>query len=114
MRTIIAGSRNIGDYNILLEAITESGFNITAVISGTARGVDRLGERYAEENNIILEKYPAEWNNLGKRAGYVRNIKMAENADALIALWDGYSKGTGHMIDIANNHNLKIYIKISY
>ena len=108
MKVIIAGSRDITNYNLLLKVIEKSKFEITEVVSGTARGVDKLGERYAEENNIPLKKFPADWNKYNKMAGYLRNKQMAEYADALIAIWDGESRGTKNMIDIAKKMKLDI------
>ena len=101
MRVIIAGSRTIHRYDILLEMIEECGWNITTVLSGGAKGVDALGERYADEMNIKLEVYPADWKKHGKAAGPIRNRMMAERADGLIAIMDGYSRGTGNMIETA-------------
>ena len=109
MRTIIAGSRNCTDMDQLLQAISVCGWKPTVVISGTARGVDKLGERWASEQNILCERFPADWNAYGKSAGYKRNEQMANNAEALIALWDGESKGTQHMIEIARRKGLRIY-----
>lgn len=113
MKTIIAGSRTITDMEILKEAIQNSGFNITEVVSGHANGVDKLGEQWAKENIIPLVIVPAQWEKFGKSAGYRRNIEMAEHADALIALWDGKSRGTKHMIDIAKNKRLQVYYYIA-
>jgi len=110
MKTIIAGSRSCNDYEKVKLAIEESQFTITEVVSGRARGVDFLGEQYAKKNNIPVKEFPANWNLHGKSAGYKRNIKMAEYADALIAIWDGESKGTKHMIDIAKERNLKVFV----
>ena len=112
MRVIIAGSRDITDYNLVEEAVKESGITPTEIISGGARGVDRLGEQYAERNNLKCTVMPADWHKYGKRAGYIRNDRMAENADALIAVWDGKSKGTANMIGIADHdYGLLIYVK---
>lgn len=110
MRVIIAGSRDIKDYQELLDAIVDSGFEITTVISGGARGVDRMGEVFAKNNSIPLEIYPADWNTYGKSAGHRRNADMANVADALIALWDGTSRGTKSMIEIANKKGLHVHI----
>lgn len=110
MRTIIAGSRNITDINVVRNAIKSSNFKVTTVISGGARGVDKLGEELANKFNIPLEIYPADWDKYGKSAGYVRNELMASKADALIAIWDGQSRGTKHMIDLAEKYKLKIFI----
>ncbi len=110
MKTIIAGSRDGVVYNDIVEAVKESGFDISVVISGAARGADRFGERYAKENNIEIEQYPADWNQYGKSAGYIRNSQMANVADALIAIWDGTSKGTKNMINTAEKKGLKVFV----
>lgn len=111
MRVIIAGSRDITSYDFVCEAIKESGFHITEVVSGTARGVDQLGERWAKDNGVPVIYFPADWNKFGKSAGYLRNLDMGNYGDALIACWDGKSKGTGHMVDIMSNLGKEIYIK---
>ena len=111
MRTIIAGSRTCFDYGALLKAVQYCGWQPTEIISGMARGVDALGVRYAVESNLPLHKFPAEWDIYGKSAGFVRNKEMAEAAEALIALWDGYSRGTSNMIDIARDRGLRIFVK---
>ena len=110
MKTIIAGSRYIADYSLIASAIEESGIRPTLVISGTAAGVDTLGERWAEENGIPVERFPADWAKYGKSAGYQRNLLMAEKAEALIAVWDGQSRGTKHMIDIARRAGLQVHV----
>lgn len=110
MKTIIAGSRGVADFSLLKEVIAEVDWEITTILSGTARGVDQMGEQYARDNKIPLERYPANWNLYGKSAGFRRNEQMAIHADALIALWDGESRGTKHMIDLAKKHNLKIHV----
>lgn len=119
MRTIIAGSRDITDYELVKRAIQTSSFDITTVICGEARGVDVLGKRYAMENNIPIESYPVtkqEWKIHGNSAGYLRNEKMAKVADALIAVWDGKSNGTRHMINLARKYKLKVFVytKLEY
>lgn len=112
MRTIIAGSRSITDIAHVEQAVKNCGWSITKVVSGCANGVDRLGEQYATQRNIDLKRFPANWIRYGRAAGYIRNVKMAENADALIAIWDGKSKGTEHMINIARSKNLNVYVSI--
>jgi hypothetical protein len=110
MRTIIAGSRDLTNPSLIDEAVNQANFLITEVISGAARGVDTNGERWARLNNIPVRRFPAEWAKHGKKAGYLRNEEMAANADALIAIWDGKSRGTKHMIDIATRLGLKVHI----
>lgn len=109
MRTIVAGSRDFSDYK-LLKGILLCYPDITTIVSGRARGADSLGERFALEQGIPIDLYPADWKKYGKSAGYRRNIEMAKNADRLVAFWDGESRGTKHMIDISEKEELEVYI----
>jgi hypothetical protein len=99
MRVIIAGSRNIVDYNLVEVAIFQSDFLITEVVSGGARGPDSLGEAWASENGIPCAMFGANWGRFGKAAGMYRNADMADYCDAGIILWDGESRGALDMID---------------
>lgn len=110
MKTIIAGSRYFTDVKLVYRAVADSDFHITEVVSGCASGIDYLGEQYAIAMGVPIKKFPADWDTYGKSAGYIRNIAMGEYADALVAVWDGKSKGTKHMIDIATKLGLKIYV----
>lgn len=109
MRTIIAGSRNITDVSIVYNAIKESNFKIKKIISGGARGVDKIGEHYAKEYGLTLQIFNADWS-LGKRAGILRNEEMAKNADALILVHNG-SRGSLNMLERAKFHGLNIYVR---
>lgn len=111
MKLIIAGGREFTDYNRLVETMSRLNLPVSTVISGKARGADTLGERWAKENGIKLEIYPAQWDKYGKRAGYIRNEQMAEVADAVVAFWDGKSRGTQHMINYAKTKGLKVYVE---
>lgn len=110
MRVIIAGSRDCTDPAHVFWAVEESGWIPTVVISGTAKGADQCGEQWAECFSIPVEKFPADWKTYGRRAGYLRNEQMANNADALIALWNGKSAGTKHMIEIATRKGLAVFV----
>ena len=110
MKVIVAGSRTVTDYALVCKAILDSGFAITEVVSGAARGVDSLGERYAVDNSLTIQLFPAEWEKLGKPAGVIRNQKMAEYADALIAVRKDNSRGTSDMIARAYQLGLKVYV----
>ena len=112
MKVIIAGSRTISDRESVEAAIKASGFEITEVVCGMARGVDTEGFNWAKDNNIPVKEFHADWEKYGRAAGPIRNKQMAEYADALIAFWDGKSRGTKHMIDLAKRANLKV--RISY
>lgn len=115
MKLIIAGSRSFNNYELLKDYLTRVKLNISIIeiISGCARGADRLGERYAKEHNIKLIRFPAQWNIHGKSAGYLRNKEMLKYADHVIVFWDGNSPGTKHMINEAEKAN-KLLTVIMY
>lgn len=114
MKIIIAGSRSFDNYSVLeeycdqvIDSLKEVGI---IIVSGTAKGADKLGERYAKNKGFKIAPFPADWDKFGKSAGYKRNEQMALYSDVLIAFWDGSSKGTKHMIDLAKKHNLKVFV----
>ena len=115
MKVIVAGSRTITEYKYIVRAINEACeihniTGITEVVSGAAPGVDRLGAAFGKANNIPVKEFPAEWDKHGKKAGYLRNEEMAQYADVLVAVWDGMSRGTQHMINIMKKLNKPVYI----
>ena len=114
MRLIIAGGREFNDYELLKEKVDyllrhKKGETIE-IVSGKARGADSLGERYAKDNGYTVKEFPADWNTHKKSAGYIRNQEMANYATHCICFWDGESKGTKHMIDIAKKENLSLRV----
>lgn len=117
MKVIIAGSRTIKDYNELLSALEDAktkipNFEITEVVSGTAEGVDLLGERYAHEKGIPVTRFKAHWEAFGKSAGYMRNMEMARYAHALVLVWDGHSTGSAMMKRIARTVMLPYHERV--
>lgn len=112
IKVIVAGSRTANNFELVEKSLMmyfkEHKLHRADVeiISGTARGADQLGEKFADKYNLKLTKFPADWNKYGKSAGYIRNEQMAKYASQngiLFAFWDGQSKGTNHMINIAKN-----------
>jgi len=100
MRLIIAGSRQlILGPSTVRSAVAECYGVPTEIVSGCANGPDSAGERYAAERGLKLSRFPADWDAHGKAAGIIRNRQMGDYADALLAFWDGKSRGTKHMID---------------
>lgn len=102
----IVGSREITSKALVVEtvrvgltAFAISGRDITLIISGGARGVDTIAKQIADESGVPFKEYPANWVKYGRyRAGRIRNSEMANDADIVIAVWDGESNGTQHMI----------------
>lgn len=114
-RVIIAGGRDFSDYELLKEKCDDFlkdkflTYQVI-VVSGMAKGADALGVCYAEERGLTVEPHPANWKVNGRSAGYIRNAEMAECADALIAFWDGQSRGTNHMITMAGRKGLDVAV----
>lgn len=128
LRVIIAGGRDFDDFPLLMnkciEIIAEEtkkndSLEKIRIVSGTARGTDKLGEQYARIAHHEVSRFPAAWDIYGKSAGYRRNAEMAKfasedgNIGVLIAFWDGKSRGTKHMIDLAKRYGLDVHI-VSY
>ena len=113
-RVIIGGCRDFAAYELLKERcdyyLQNQKPEDIVIVSGHASGADALGERYAQERGFQLETYPADWKAHGRAAGPIRNAQMAAVADALIAFWDGKSRGTKNMIDTATKRGLKVAV----
>lgn len=123
LRVIIAGSRGFNDFSKLHKSVSKILFDKTndnseidkiTIVSGTARGADKLGEQFAHVCGYDLARFPADWDVYGKSAGYRRNADMAkyasEQVGMLITFWDGKSRGTKNMIHLANRYDLEVYI----
>tara|TARA_R110000772_G_scaffold265362_1_gene386742 strand:+ start:160 stop:507 length:348 start_codon:yes stop_codon:yes gene_type:complete len=112
MKVIIAGGRDFDDYDKLKTScdFTLNNQEYVDIVSGMARGADNLGMKYAVEKEYNIFQYPADWDKYGKSAGYRRNSEMAKDSDALIAFWDGKSRGTKSMIDLAVKNKLKVRV----
>tara|TARA_R110000796_G_scaffold27712_11_gene76250 strand:+ start:1279 stop:1686 length:408 start_codon:yes stop_codon:yes gene_type:complete len=112
-RVIIAGGRDFNDFRLLCKVcmhMLQNKSNVE-IVSGAANGADKLGEKFAKFMGYEVKQFPASWDELGKAAGHIRNRDMAEYGDALIAFWDGESKGTKNMILEAEKRNLKVIVK---
>ena len=110
MKVIVAGSRDVRDFDAVSKAIKDSGFEVTLIIHEGARGVDTLAEKWAVKNDIPFEKYPADWDQYNKAAGHIRNSQMAAAGEALVAIRKDGSRGTTNMIEQAKKKGLPVYI----
>lgn len=98
-KVVIAGTRRFTDYSLLRQVIQDSMYPITEVVSGAEKsGVDALGERYAADNNLPVQRAPADWDTHGRAAGHIRNAEMAKYADAAIVICVNQSPGSMNMI----------------
>lgn len=114
MKIVIGGCRNYNNYNVFKAFIDEilknKEYPIT-ILSGHCLGVDTMAEQYANQNGFELEIFPAEWKEYGRAAGPLRNKKMVEQCDMVIAFWDSKSKGTQSLISYAKANNKTVIIK---
>lgn len=111
--TIIAGTRSCTEMRYLKRAIKQCPWEPSEVLNGCAPGADTLGETWAKKIGVPVKDYPANWRPKGvldRAAGIKRNVEMAKNAQALIALWDGRSPGTKHMISEATKRGLEVFV----
>ena len=110
MIAAIVGSRDFNDYDKLCKFIyktcIDENYSIREIVSGGARGADKLGEQFAKNYNLLLKVYEADWQKYGRRAGFVRNVDIIKYCDICFAFWDGESHGKKHMIDIAEEKGL--------
>lgn len=114
---IVAGGRDYLDFkrmeNVLFEFAEQHGEDcLINIVSGMARGADRLAVQFCRKHGVQLIEMPADWNKYGKSAGYRRNTDMAAISQGLIAFWDGNSRGTSHMISTA--HNMGLIVQVEY
>ena len=118
MRILVCGGRNFNNFEllngVLNDLFDEYGFD--TLIHGAARGADKLAGRWAELHNelysftgeIEIIACPANWNKLGRRAGYVRNVEMLtkHKPDLVVAFPGG--RGTAHMVKIAKEVGVQV------
>ncbi len=114
MKIIIAGSRDITSIygHELFMLATRTFPKLSEVVCGMAKGPDTYGRDMALERGIEVKEFPASWGRLGISAGAMRNIQMAEYADGLLAIWNGKSRGTKHMIECMLQRNKPIHVEL--
>lgn len=104
----VVGTRTFTDYNLMCHIL--SNYNITKIVSGGARGADRLAKKYAIENNIPIKEYFAEWDKYGSSAGVLRNTDIINDSEMIIAFWNMKSTGTLDSIEKAKKQKKPIVI----
>jgi YspA, cpYpsA-related SLOG family len=106
VRVIVCGSRRWRDRDMIADRLSDLPVD-SIIVHGAAGGADSIAHQEAQKLGLLVEPHPARWEELGKRAGYVRNKEMAElGADLCLAFWDGRSKGTMHMVDLAEEYGI--------
>lgn len=113
-RAIIAGGREFNDPDLVSSVMLRlfpDRDQIEYIISGTARGADAAGEKWAIANAVPVIRMPAQWVTHGRVAGMIRNAAMAKRGTYLVAFWDGKSRGTKNMIETATRAGLKVHVE---
>ena len=110
-KLIIAGGRDFSDYDRLSSLMATIRYTDVEIVCGKATGADALGERYAKEHGLVIHEFPADWQKNGRAAGPIRNEEMAKFADGCLCFWNGKSRGTKSMIDLARKYNLGLRIE---
>lgn len=114
LKVIVAGGRHFSDYELLKSKLLFFFQNYDLkdieIVSGTAKGADTLGERFAREFGCGIKRFVPDWDTYGNGAGYRRNAEMGNYADACVCFWDGESRGTMHMINIAKKKGMKLKV----
>lgn len=113
MKVIICGTRAFNDYKILQQTMTrfvEIFGAPTEIITGGCKGADELGGKWAANRNITEHQFLPNWNFWGKSAGPKRNSDMVNHADAVVAFWDGQSKGTEDTIKKARKRDILCWV----
>ena len=113
MKLLVCGGRDYKDrhriYRSLDKVLKAQNGDLT-IIAGGANGVDTIAEEWAVENNLETDIYPADWDNLGKKAGYVRNAQMLEEGkpDYVLAFPGG--PGTKMMKNLARKKKIGVLV----
>jgi hypothetical protein len=99
----VCGSRDFNDQALMNDTLDSLLHAIGQfhIVSGGARGADRCAENFARSRQLSITIIYAQWDKLGKSAGFRRNDEMLRLSDNVIAFWDGESRGTGYMIESA-------------
>ena len=112
MKLAIIGSRSFNDVAFISSELDKllKLSNLDLIISGGARGADSIGVEWARSKGIPCKVHLPDWNKYGKGAGFVRNELIINDCDAVIAFWDGKSRGTLYSIDLAKKKGKKVII----
>ena len=108
MRVAVIGSRGLMVENLEDYLPKET----TEIVSGGARGIDACAREYAQRHGLRLAEYLPEYSKYRRGAPLKRNITIIENADLVLAFWDGMSRGTKYVIDNCKKRNIPVEIHV--
>jgi predicted Rossmann fold nucleotide-binding protein DprA/Smf involved in DNA uptake len=105
---VVIGSRGITDYKLVKLSLDK--LKILRIVSGGAIGADTLAARYAKERNIPIIEFKPDYARHGRTAPLVRDRLIVDEAEEIVAFWDGNSRGTKYTIDYARTMNKPVMI----
>jgi len=112
VRVVVFGSRGWDDIHRIRMRLIRLPADSTVVVGG-ARGADTIAEWLADDFGFTVERYRAEWERLGRRAGIVRNVQMADtDPDLGLCFWDGTSRGTAHMLQVLQERGVPVEVHL--
>lgn len=109
MKICVCGGRNYAEYKVLSKVLNEARqiYGTFTLVHGDARGADTMAKNWAISHEVEYIAYPAQWDEFGNAAGYIRNRQMLEQGfDLLIAFPGG--RGTANMISITNQAGIPV------
>ena len=110
MKLLIVGSRSISEFDLSPYISSD----VDTIISGGAKGIDALAEKYADAHRISKFIIRPKYKLYGRAAPLKRNEEMVDMADAVLVIWDGVSKGAKHTIQYSNkNKKTVVVVKVT-
>ena len=110
MNIAVIGSRGFQNEALLHRVLSNAFSEDDVLVSGGARGADRLAENWARRHGTKCRIFKADWNRYGRSAGYRRNYTLIAQAEKVIAFWDGQSRGTAHSLELARKKGIAVAI----
>lgn len=112
LKVAVVGSRSFQNSSFLssvLDQLREQVGDFT-LVSGGARGADTLAATWALQRDLLITEHLPDWSKHGRRAGIIRNRDVVDDADLLLAFWDGDSPGTAHVIEYAREVHVSLVV----
>ena len=106
MKLLVVGSRSIVEFDLSPYITSE----VSMIISGGANGMDKLAEQYADQRRLSKMIIRPQYARYGRAAPLKRNEEMVDNADEVLVIWDGVSKGTAYTIKYAQKQGKPIRV----
>jgi len=111
VRVIVCGGRDYSNLERvrteILQLAADWGQHHLLIVHGAARGADQLAGWIADGLGVATEEHPAQWDDLGRRAGMVRNEQMAQAGAELCVAFPG-GRGTADMVERARKRGIPV------